>query len=130
MVATIGVKSYENLEKRKVTGGRRKKLRGRRKYEKDGYSLEPVLGETKLVKKRARGGNFKLGLRSVNYANVADGEKVTKVRIIRVLENPANRDYERRGVMTKGAIIETELGKARIVSRPSQDGVVNAILLK
>ncbi|MCD6511594.1 MAG: 30S ribosomal protein S8e [Thaumarchaeota archaeon] len=126
----MGVKPYENLEKRKATGGRRKRSRGRRKYERDGYPLETVLGEPKLVKKRARGGNVKLGLRSVNYANVADGAKVTKVKILKVLENPANRDYERRGVITKGAIIETELGRARVVSRPSQDGVVNAVLLK
>ena len=124
------MKPYENLEKRKATGGRRKKFRGRRKYERDGYALEPILGEPKLVKKRTRGGNLKLGLRSVNYANVADGTKVTKVKILKVLENLANRDYERRGVITKGAIIETELGRAKVVSRPSQDGVVNAVLLK
>lgn len=124
------MKPYENLEKRKATGGRKKKFRGRRKYERDGYALEPVLGMPKLVKKRARGGNLKLGLRSVNYANVTDRDKVSKAKILKVLKNPANRDYERRGVITKGTIIETELGKARVVSRPSQDGVVNAILLK
>jgi small subunit ribosomal protein S8e len=55
--------------------------------------------------------------------------KTQKVKIIRVLENPANRDYERRGVITKGALIETELGRARVTSRPAQDAVINAFLI-
>ncbi|NLM29905.1 MAG: 30S ribosomal protein S8e, partial [Methanomicrobiales archaeon] len=29
----------------------------------------------------------------------------------------------------RGAIIRTDIGRARIVSRPGQDGVVNAVLL-
>ena len=31
--------------------------------------------------------------------------------------------------MTKGTIVQTEAGSARITSRPGQDGVVNAILI-
>ncbi|MFA7072263.1 MAG: 30S ribosomal protein S8e, partial [Methanoculleus sp.] len=31
--------------------------------------------------------------------------------------------------LTRGAIIRTDIGRARIVSRPGQDGVVNAVLL-
>ncbi|HJJ40868.1 MAG TPA: 30S ribosomal protein S8e, partial [Methanocorpusculum sp.] len=33
-------------------------------------------------------------------------------------------------LMTKGAVISTDLGKARIVSRPGQDGVINAVLIE
>ena len=55
---------------------------------------------------------------------------VTKSKIVKVTKNPANRDYERRGVISKGAVIETESGTATVVSRPGQDGVVNAILIK
>jgi small subunit ribosomal protein S8e len=33
-------------------------------------------------------------------------------------------------VITKGAIIETEKGLAKVVSRPGQDGVVNAVLIE
>lgn len=125
-------KPYENLEKRKPTGGRRRPYRGRRKYEKDGYPAEPRVGEHKVVKKRVRGGGYKLVLKSTNYANVTDPEtgKTQKARIIRVVENKADRDYERRGVITKGAVIETEIGLARVTSRPSQHGVVNALLIK
>lgn len=125
-------KPYENLEKRKPTGGRRRPYRGRRKYEKDGYPAEPRVRGQEVVKKRVRGGGYKLVLKGTNYANVTDPEtgKTQRVRIIRVVENKADRDYERRGVITKGAVIETEIGLARVTSRPSQHGVVNALLIK
>ena len=47
-----------------------------------------------------------------------------------MLENGTNNDYQRRGVITKGAILETEEGKCRVVSRPGQSGTVSAILVK
>lgn len=73
---------------------------------------------------------MKTSLRFADYANVRDisSGQTRKVKITRVLGNPANRDYERRGVISKGALISTELGNARVTSRPSQDGVVNAVL--
>ncbi len=73
-----------------------------------------------------------VGLTSIDTANVADqsAKKVVKVKIIRVKSSPANRDYGRRGVITKGATIETELGEAKVTSRPSDDGAVNAVLVK
>lgn len=53
-----------------------------------------------------------------------------KTKIVRVSANKANREYERRGVITRGAVIETELGSAKVTSKPSDDGVVNAVLIK
>jgi len=53
-----------------------------------------------------------------------------KVRIASVIENGANPNYVRRNLLTKGAIIKTEIGNARIMSRPGQDGVINAVLLE
>jgi small subunit ribosomal protein S8e len=38
-------------------------------------------------------------------------------------------DYDRRGVITKGAEIETKIGLARVTSRPGGDGVINAVLI-
>ncbi|MEM2724980.1 MAG: 30S ribosomal protein S8e, partial [Candidatus Nezhaarchaeales archaeon] len=71
-------------------------------------------------------------LKYAAYANVLDPEtnKVYKLKILRVKENPASVDYSRRGVITRGAVIETEKGLAKVTSRPGQDGVVNAVLLK
>ena len=79
-----------------------------------------------------RGGGIKIILDATNKANVIDPvtNKISNVSLISVVSNPSNRDYNRRGVITKGAIIETELGKAKVLSRPGQDGMVNAILVK
>ncbi|MFB5621586.1 MAG: 30S ribosomal protein S8e, partial [Candidatus Nitrosomaritimum yanchengensis] len=56
--------------------------------------------------------------------------KVKKTKILKVLENATNNDYQRRGIITKGAILETQEGKCRVVSRPGQSGTVNAVLIK
>ena len=79
-----------------------------------------------------RGGGIKIILDATNKANVIDPvtNKISNVSLISVVSNPSNRDYNRRGVITKGAVIETELGKAKVLSRPGQDGMVNAILVK
>ncbi len=65
------------------------------------------------------------------YANVSNAStgKTEKAEILRVIKNPANVDYDRRGVITKGTTIETSLGTARVTSRPGQNGSVNALLV-
>ncbi|MDQ6724162.1 MAG: 30S ribosomal protein S8e [Thermoproteota archaeon] len=125
-------KSIENLGGRKFTGGRIIPNRTRRKFEIDRYPNEPVAGPTKNVIRRVRGNNVKIAFKTAEYANIndQDNKKTAKSKIIRVTKNPANKDYERRGVITKGAILETEIGIAKVLSRPGQDGIVNAVLIK
>ncbi len=124
-------KSVENLATSKITGGRRVPLRIRRKYETDRYPNEPINGAQVTVTRRIRGNNKKTALKSIDFVNLATGEaKVKKSKIIKVLENATNNDYKRRGIITKGAILETAEGKCRVVSKPGQNGIVNAILLK
>jgi small subunit ribosomal protein S8e len=124
-------KSVENLATSKITGGRRVPLRIRRKYEIDRYPNEPTNGAQVTVTRRIRGNNQKTALKFIDFVNLATGEaKVKKSKIIKVLENATNNDYKRRGIITKGAIIETADGKCRVVSKPGQNGIVNAILLK
>jgi small subunit ribosomal protein S8e len=125
-------KSIENLAGRKFTGGRKVAMRGRRKFEIDRYPNEAILGNKDIITRRVRGNNTKTAFKTTEFANVADqvSKKVTKSKILRVTKNSANKDYERRGVISKGALLETEAGTARVVSRPGQDGTVNAILVK
>lgn len=124
-------KSVENLATSKITGGRRHPLRIRRKYEIDRYPNEALTGAPVTITRRTRGANGKTALKTIDFANMAsDDNKVRKVKIIKVLENPTNNDYKRRGVITKGAVLETEGGKCRVVSKPGQHGVVNAVLIK
>jgi small subunit ribosomal protein S8e len=125
-------KSIENLAGRKFTGGRKVAMRGRRKFEIDRYPNEAIVGDKDIMTRRVRGNNIKTAFKTTDFANVADqvSKKVTKSKILRVTKNSANKDYERRGVISKGALLETEAGTARVVSRPGQDGTVNAILVK
>jgi small subunit ribosomal protein S8e len=125
-------KSLENLAGRKASGGRRVASRARRKFELDRYPNEAIAGTTITTTRRTRGNNRKTALKSAETVNALDpsSKKTTKLAIIRVTKNPANKDYERRGVISKGALVETEAGTARVISRPGQDGTVNAILIK
>lgn len=126
-------KSIESFGGKKYTGGRLIPSRMRRKSEIDRYPHEPVLGkDNKIVVRRVRGGTLKLSIKNTEFIIVNDihNKKTIKTKIIRVLENSANKDYERRGVLSKGALVETELGIVRVVSRPGQHGSMNAILTK
>ncbi|MGY5150418.1 MAG: 30S ribosomal protein S8e [Candidatus Nitrosopumilus sp. bin_68KS] len=124
-------KSVENLATSKITGGRRHPLRIRRKYETDRYPNEPNTGAQVTITRRVRGNNNKTALKSIDFVNLATGDaKVKKTKILKVLDNATNNDYKRRGIITKGAILETQEGKCKVVSKPGQNGIVNAILLK
>jgi len=123
-------KSIENLGTSKVTGGRRHPLRSRRKYEMDRFPNEAIIGEQITITRKVRGKNVKTAIKTIDSVNLAIDSKIKRVKIIKVLENATNNDYQRRGIISKGAILETEEGKCRVVSRPGQHGTVNAILVK
>lgn len=120
---------HGDLHKKKPSGGRKRRYRKKRGYEKGSFPTETILGETKRKIERKKGGNIKVKLLKGKYACVTNPKtgKTEKVEIQRVIKNPANVDYDRRGVITKGAIIETPAGLARVTSRPGQDGVINAV---
>lgn len=117
---------------RKVTGGRYKKAKKKKLYERVGHTRLVKLGKEKRKFLRVRGGSRKYILLSTDKANVYDTsvKKAEVVKIKAVLETPSNRFLARKKIITKGTIIETEKGKARITNRPSQEGSVQAILLK
>jgi len=123
-------KSIENLGTSKVTGGRRHPLRSRRKYEIDRFPNEAIIGKQITITRKVRGKNVKTAIKTIDSVNLAIDSKIKRVKIIKVLENSTNNDYQRRGIISKGAILETEEGKCRVVSRPGQHGTVNAILVK
>ena len=123
-------KPIENLGTSKITGGRRHPLRTRRKYEIDRFPNEALMGDQITITRKVRGKNVKTSIKTIDSVNLAIDSKIKRVKIIKVLENATNNDYQRRGIISKGAILETEEGKCRVVSRPGQHGTVNAILVK
>ena len=117
---------------RKPSGGKYKQ-QGRKKKQ---YELGREPAFTKLEKRRAAnirtmGSNRKVRLFSNDTANLYDPKtkKYEKAKIKAVVDNPANRHFIRRNIMTKGTVIETEKGKAKITSMPGQDGTINAVLI-
>jgi small subunit ribosomal protein S8e len=123
---------HRGLEGRTESGARMRPARKKKKRELGSEPTHTKIGEEKRKIEDAFGGNKKVRLYQATFANVFNPEvkKTTKVRILDVVENPSNIDFVRRKIITKGAIIKTELGLAKVTSRPSQDGVVNAILIK
>lgn len=122
---------HGDLHKRKPSGGRKRAYRKKRKFEEGSFPAETILDEPKRKVVRKKGGNVKIKVLRDKYACVTDlkSGKTEKAEITRVVKNPANVDYDRRGVITKGAIIETPKGLARVTSRPGQNGVINAVLI-
>jgi small subunit ribosomal protein S8e len=122
---------HGNLYKKKPSGGRKRAYRRKRKFEEGRFPAETILGEPKKKIIKGRGNTSKIKILSDKYASVTDSKsgKTEKVEITRVVRNPANVDYNRRGVITRGAVIETSLGLARVTSRPGQDEVINAVLI-
>ena len=124
---------WQGRSKRKNTGGQYRHFRGKRKFEIAPESQFAVIREEANMKTyRTRGNNSKGRLMSANFANVFDPKtgKSQHSRILTVTENPANPNFVQRNIITKGALVQTELGIAKITSRPGQDSVVNAVLME
>jgi len=124
------VQWHTDIHKRKKTGAKPHPSRGKRKSERGGEVHLAFVGELETVVRRTRGGGLKTAVLSTPTANVAFGNVVKKLEILRVVSNPSNRDYDRRKVITKGTIIETPEGLARVTSSPGEHGVVNAVAVK
>ncbi|MCK4336070.1 MAG: 30S ribosomal protein S8e [Candidatus Aenigmarchaeota archaeon] len=117
--------------RRTLTGKRLRRVRKKRKMDRGNEFLETRIGKRNVKVKRERGGNEKLKLLSVEKINVADPKtkKVKRVKIISVEKNPANPHFVRRNVISKGAVVKTEIGSAKVTSRPGHDGIVNGVLV-
>ncbi|MCX8163441.1 MAG: 30S ribosomal protein S8e [Candidatus Micrarchaeota archaeon] len=124
---------YHRPVKTKTTGTGAKKTRAADNILAH-YGRQPThtkIGESEKRKiLKGRGNTIKLKLKTAVYANVRDKNgQIKKVKIKKVLQTPDNRHFTRQNILTKGGIIETEIGKAKITNRVGQDGVVNAILI-
>ncbi len=116
---------------RKITGGRRRPAAMKRRAEIGLAPADTHIGDERRRIIRTFGGNEKSRALRANMVNVTNAQGETKkVKIMNVEANSANPNYVRRNLLTKGAIIKTEIGSARIMSRPGQDGVINAVLLE
>jgi small subunit ribosomal protein S8e len=110
-----------------VSGASKKKKRFRGRP-----AADTQLGDDSRKVVRARGGGVKVKLVKAKFANVLVDGKNVKCEVTWVSDNPASRDLTRRNIITKGAVIDVTgkdkvAFKAKVTSRPGQDGVLNAV---
>ncbi|MFB6135189.1 MAG: 30S ribosomal protein S8e [Halobacteriaceae archaeon] len=122
---------YQGRSKRTKTGARIRPHHKKRKHELGRDPAETTVGEPRFQVVDSRGSETKTRALQTDVANVTDADGNTEHATIEgVAENPANPNYARRNILTKGAIIETSAGEARVTSRPGQNGQVNAVLVE
>jgi small subunit ribosomal protein S8e len=117
--------------KQKQTGAKYKDLRKKRKSDMGRLPTLTKLGAKQTKSVRTLGGNEKIRMLHGDTISVYDkkDKKSYVVKIKTVLENPANRHFVRRNIITKGTIVDTDKGKARVTSRPGQSGNLCGVLI-
>ena len=122
---------WQGKSKRKPTGGRLISSRAKRRFEISNELQDTKIGTSQNKLARTRGGGSKLRVLRGEHAIITDSGKGKsfKSTIQEVIENPANLNYVRQNIITKGAVIMTDAGKARVTSRPGQNGSINAVLI-
>jgi len=117
---------------RTPSGGRHTQMRGKRRFEIGSRPTETrIEPSTRILVSGAKFGSIKAKVLQADHVNLFDPKTKTysQAKVKQVVECPANRHYVRRNIMVRGAIVVTEKGKARVTSRPGQDGTVNAVLI-
>lgn len=117
--------------RRKVTGSRYKTFRKKKQFELGRDPTLTKIGEKSKKLIRIMSGKHKEITLVADVINVIDpkSKKSMQAKIKTVVENPANRHFVRRNILTKGTIVETDKGKVKITSRPGQEGTLNGILV-
>ena len=124
--------THSGITKRKKSGGRKRANRGKRRRHAGSLPILTTIGKNVKRKILSKSGKPTPRLYHAEKANVLNQKtgEYKLVKIVTAKENPANRNYARRNIVTKGSIIETEAGAARVTSRPGQDGVINAVIIE
>ena len=117
--------------RRKPTGSMYRDFRKKRLSECGNAPMHTKVGEAKVREKKGRGGNVKRVLLKADTVNVFDSKsgKSQKAKIESVAENPANRNFIRANILTKGTVVKTDKGNVKITNRPGQEGTVNGVLV-
>jgi small subunit ribosomal protein S8e len=123
---------WQGKSLRKPSGARAKTNRNKRNMEFGRDPAETKIGDRKVKKIRTKGGNEKTRLSNDKNINVVDPKtnKVQVAEIETVVENTANTHFVRRNIITKGAVVETNLGRVKVTSRPGQHGMINGVLVE
>ena len=123
--------AISQLKSKKKSSGGRYKYRVKKKKNLGNLPTHTKVGKRKVSLIKGRSAITKQKLLYGEIANVYDPKtkKYSKLKILNIVGNPANRHFVRRNIITKGAVIKTEKGEAKVTSRPGQEGNINAVLI-
>lgn len=113
-------------------GKRKIKFCDKKECQRGNYFISTKFGNADVkVDYRTKGGNHISKLKKALYVNLLTKEGYKKVKMIAVLDSKdINRNFARLNIVTRGTIINTEAGKAKIVNRPGREGAINAVLME
>lgn len=123
--------AQSQAKSKRAPSGKKLKPKGKKQYMLGRKPLLPKIEKLKMKKVRTMGGNFKSKLLNSDVINAIDPKtkKAVKVVLKTVADNTANKNFIRRNILTKGAIIETDKGKVKITNRPGQEGTINGVFV-
>jgi len=122
----------QSKSKRKPSGARYKtKIIKKRQHLIGRMPAMTKVGKVKIQKIRARSNSRKLRSLNVEKVNVYDpkAKKFSVETIKSVVDSPSDKNFIRRNILTKGTIIATSKGNAKVTNRPGQEGIVSAVLI-
>ncbi|KAK9817689.1 hypothetical protein WJX72_000657 [[Myrmecia] bisecta] len=103
--------SRDSLHKRRLTGGKQKKWRKKKKYEMGRQTGNTRISTNVTVRRvRVRGGHFKFRALRLDSGNFSWGSEAVarKTRILNVVYNASNNELVRTQTLVKNAIVEID----------------------
>lgn len=99
--------SRDSIHKKRLTGGKKRIWRKKRKHELGRQPSNTKIGKKQLTKIRVRGGNIKKRALRLDHGNfsLVSFSTTRKVRILSVVYNSTNNELVRTNTLVKGSII-------------------------
>jgi len=136
MMSQFGVQIHARSNTKKFGNGKKRiRFRDKRRAEVGNYFSATKLADAKkeanVTKSvRRRGGRSTTVLKAAAFVNLLTKNGYKRVRILNVTESRDNRNFARQNIITKGTVLNTELGKAVVTNRAGREGNVNARLVE
>jgi small subunit ribosomal protein S8e len=130
-MSQFGVQIHTKADTKNSGNGTKKlKFRDKKRSEVGNYFSATKMSDANVsAERRRRGGVMGIKLKKVGFVNLLTKDGYKKAKVTAILESPDNRNFARQQILTKGTIINTDLGKAVVLNRPGREGAINAKLV-
>jgi len=102
--------SRDSAHKRRLTGGKKKAMRKKRKFEMGRQPANTKIGSKHIHLVRSRGGHFKFRALRLETGNFSWGAEsvARKTRILGVVYNATSNELVRTNTLVKGAVVQID----------------------